>query len=362
MDRILLEKYFKNACSDEELSSVIDWFKKSATTKEGKELLFRLWEEIPDEGENQETNFEHILDRIHHDVNLIQSKELLLLADENIPKFRNKEHFIKILTRVAAIFLAPALLFSIYMSFKYHSSLLAQNNAGKTYNEVFSSVDAITKVTLPDGSNVWLNHSSTLKFPAIFQGGSRTVELKGEGYFEVAHNQSIPFVVKLGEINVVARGTTFNILAYPDEDRIETSLISGKVDLQSIGLNGQVLQLLKMKPTDLAVYQKISKSVITQTVYDDRNFSWKEGKLIFNKTPMGEVVKKLGRWFNVDIQISDPKVLELTYTATFKNETLTQVMELLSMVSPIAYSISNRKEISEGNFTKRKVILRYRKK
>jgi len=363
MNLDLLKKYFNNSCSDAELKSVIDWFTISAKTQAGKELLFRFWEEMPaHEEDNQKVNFDYILDRIHHDVNIHQSNELLLIADDNITQFRKKEHFIRILTRVSAIFLVPVLFFGLYMSSKYYSSLQVQNNAGQTYNEVFSSVDAITKVTLPDGSSAWLNHSSILKYPAVFQGDLRTVELKGEGYFEIAHNPSMPFVVKVEEINVVALGTSFNILAYPDEDRIETSLISGKVELQKIGQDGQISTLLKMKPTDLVIYQKNNKKLITQTVGDDRNFSWKEGKLIFNKAPMGDVVKKLSRWFNVDIQISDPKLLELTYTATFRNETLPQVMELLTMVSPINYSISNREEMSDGNFTKRKVILKYRKK
>lgn len=362
MNRVLLEKYFNNTCNDAELRAVIEWFTKSAKTDAGKELLFRFWEEMPYEDENLKTNFDHILNKIHHDVNLHQSKELLLLANENIIRYRKKEYFIRLLTKAAAIFLIPVLLYSFYLSSKYYSSLQAQKSTNETYNEVFSSVDAITKVTLPDGTKVWLNHSSILKYPAVFQGDLRTVELKGEGYFEVEHNPDIPFVVKVEEINVVAVGTTFNISAYPDEDKIETSLINGKVELQRIDQNGQITPLLKMKPTDLAIYQKVSNKVITQTVGDDRNFSWKEGKLIFNKEPMGEVVKKLSRWFNVDIQIADPKLLEITYTATFRNETLPQVLELLTLVSPIKYSLSNREELKDGNFTKRKVLLKYKKK
>jgi len=207
-----------------------------------------------------------------------------------------------------------------------------------------------------------LNHSSTLKYPAMFLGDSRTVELTGEGYFEVAHNPKIPFIVKAGEIQVLAHGTTFNILAYPDERKIETSLINGSVELQRLNTDRTIVNLLKMKPSDLATYNSIDKEIITRSIEDERYYSWKDGKLIFKKEPMGEVVKKLGRWFNVDIQIKDPELLELTYTATFVHETLPQVMELITLVSPVSYSISNREEISDGTFTKRKVILSYRKK
>jgi ferric-dicitrate binding protein FerR (iron transport regulator) len=247
------------------------------------------------------------------------------------------------------------------MSFKYQSTRHDQISVNQAYNEVFSSVDAITKVTLPDGSNVWLNHSSTLKYPAMFQGDSRMVELTGEGYFEVAHNPKIPFIVKAGKIQVIAKGTIFNIMAYPDEDKIETSLINGSIELEWTEPDGKQIPLLKMMPTDLAIFQKFNNEISTRSIDDDRYFSWKEGKLVFNKEPIGEVVKKLSRWFNCDIQVKDPELLDLTYTATFVNETLPQVMELLTRVTPINYSMSNRKEISDGTFTKRKVLLSYRK-
>jgi ferric-dicitrate binding protein FerR (iron transport regulator) len=208
---------------------------------------------------------------------------------------------------------------------------------------------------------VWLNHNSSLKYPAIFQGNNRSVELKGEGYFEVVHNSKIPFIVKAGEVEVIARGTAFNIMAYPDEDKIETSLINGNVELQRTTSGGKLVPLLKMKPTDLAIFQKSNDEVSTRTIIDDRYFSWKEGKLVFNKEPIGEVVKKLNRWFNCDIQIKDPELLDLTYTATFINETLPQVMELMALVSPVRYSISDRKEISSGTFSKRQIILSFRK-
>ena len=178
----------------------------------------------------------------------------------------------------------------------------------------------------------------------------------------MAHNPKIPFIVKAGEIQIMARGTTFNIMAYPDEDRIETSLINGQVELQRIETNGKIIPLLKMKPTDLAIFQKSNNEISIRTIDDDRYFSWKDGKLVFNKEPIGEVVKKLSRWFNVDIQIKDPELLDLTYTATFVNETLPQVMELISMVSPVSYSISDRKEINSGTFTKKKSHLKLQEK
>jgi transmembrane sensor len=362
LNKELLEKYCNNCCTEEEISSVLAWFEKSAGTSYGKSLLFKIWDELPDEDGNNKTNFDLLLGRIHREINLTQSKKLLQKADQNLIKYKRRENFMKILTRAAAILMIPVLSFGLYMSFKYQSAKYGQASVNQAYNEVFSSVDAITKVTLPDGSNVWLNHSSSLKYPAMFHGNTRSVELNGEGYFEVIPNSKMPFVVNAGEIQIKALGTVFNIMAYPNEDKIETSLIKGRAKLQRIDKSDKIIPLLTMKPTDLCIFQKENKEITTSTIYDDRYFSWKNGKLSFNKEPIDEVVKILSRWFNIEIQVKDTELLELTYTATFVHETLPQVLELMSLVSPISYSISDREEISPGTFSKRKVILSYSKK
>jgi transmembrane sensor len=360
MNKELLKKYCSNSCTAEEIDQVLAWFEKSAGTSEGKSLLLKIWDELPDKEDNLKTNFDILLGSIHHKINLTRSERLLLKADQNLIRYKRRETLFSIFSRAAAILMLPVLGFGLYMSYRYQTVKNVQDTINMAYNEVSSSVDAISKVTLPDGSNIWLNHSSSLRYPSVFQNDIRKVELKGEGYFEVAHDIKKPFIVTAGEIQIKATGTTFNIMAYPEESRIETSLISGHVELQREDMAGNVISLVKMKPTDLAIFKKNSREISTQTINDDRYFSWKDGKLIFNKEPMGEVAKKLARWFNVDIQIKDPELLELTYTATFVHETLPQVLELMAMVSPVKYTISNRKEISPGTFSKRKIVMTHR--
>src|ERR1035437_9382206 len=261
MNKELLEKYCSNCCTEEELSSVLEWFEGSVRTPEDKALLFKIWEELPDEESNLQIDFDFILNKIHHKVNLGQSKRLLEEAGQNLIKYKRRKHFINVLTRVAAILMLPVFSFGLYMSFEYQSVRHGHISVNQAYNEISSSVDAITKVSLPDGSNVWLNHSSTLKYPAMFLGDSRTVELTGEGYFEVAHNPQEPFVVKVEDIQIKALGTEFNILAYPDDDKIEISLISGEVVLLRAEQGKKGIPLLKMKPKDLAIFQKSNNEI-----------------------------------------------------------------------------------------------------
>jgi transmembrane sensor len=362
MNKELLDKYCRNSCSEEELEIVLKWFERSAGTPEGKTYLFKIWEELQDKEESPDTDFDLLLDRIHHQINLNRTNELMNESDFNLIKFKRKRYYITLLTKAAAILMLPALGLGLYMAFKYQSVRNTRALFTMSYNEVFSSVDAITKVSLPDGSNIWLNHNSSLRYPSVFGDNSRNVELKGEGYFEVAHNERKPFIVTAGTIQIEAVGTTFNVMAYPEEDRVETSLIDGRVELHRTGSNGKIIHMLEMKPNDLAVFQKANNEITNIKIDDDRYFSWKNGKLVFNGTPMDEVARKLGRWFNVDIQINDPKLLKLTYTATFVQESLPQVLELISLMSPVSYSISERELISPGTFAKRKINLYYKRK
>jgi transmembrane sensor len=362
MDQELLRKYCRNSCNEEELVEVLDWFERYAGTSEGKSFLLKIWEDVKDDEGELNSDFDLMLGKIHHKINLAQTSKLLQKSDQSLVNYSKRKFIVTFLTKAAAILLIPVLVFGLYMSQKYLRIKRSQVSVSQAYNEVFSSVDAITKVTLPDGSNIWLNHSSSLRYPSVFVGDTRRVELKGEGFFEVASNPDKPFIVTAENLQVKAVGTSFNVMAYPDESGIETTLITGKVELQRVESDGKITRMGKMKPNDMAVFQKSNDKVVISTIDDDRYFSWKVGKLVFNGTPMDEVARKLSRWFNVDIQIKDPRLLEITYTATFVHETLPQVMELIALMSPLSYSISEREEISKGTFAKRKIILNYRNK
>lgn len=351
MDRELFKKYIRNNCTEEELNSVLDWFKFSSGTKEGKDFLLGFWNDIKLDEADDKINYDSILDGIHHRINISRSNKLASTARKNISNKR-----ILFFSQAAAILV---LLFSIYISIKYYSIKHSQTAVAQAYNEVTSSLDAITKVTLPDGSNVWLNHSSILKYPATFIGDSRTVELKGEGYFEVITDPTMPFVVKTGEINIIAHGTSFNVLAYPDEEIIETSLIEGKLDLERIHAGEKPGSIYKMSPSDFVRFDKSKKEFIPGKIADDRYFSWRKGKLVFRNDSMDKAILKLSRWFNVDIVVIDSEVFDITFTATFEQENLVQVMDLLTMITPVKYTITSRKEFDDGTYTKRRVILSY---
>lgn len=349
MDKVLLKKYIQNCCSKDELVRVLSWF-ENADTSEGKSL-YEMWEEMELDS-SEGIDYDLMLNRIHEKINPDNRNA----EKNNVISLRTR--FLRILRNTAAIMLLPLAAATFYMTHKYNSVVELQNSPA--FNEVFSSVDAITKVALPDGSVVWLNHSSSLRYPATFRNDSRTVELTGEGFFEVAHNPESPFIVSASGLDIIAVGTTFNVLAYPDESKIETSLLNGKVILQRKSVDGE-LEEMEMKPSEMVVYCKGEEEFQKHNISDDRYFSWKDGRIVFNEEPMDEVVKKLSRWFNVEITVQDQELNELTFTGTFINETLYEVMELITLITPADYSISSRHETGQGTFSKRKVTL-YSKK
>lgn len=358
MNRELLDKYLNNRCSENELKLVLEWFENPENQEEARENFRMFWDNLKEDSSSCETDYNSILDGIHHKINL-QKSENSPTRGFTLIKSGRWDIYLRHFRNAAAILLIPVLGLTFHYFSKYHSIGSDESISGISYNEVFSSVDAITKVLLPDSSVVWLNHSSSLRYPAEFDRKDRNVELKGEGYFEVASNPDKPFVVKVDNINVVAVGTTFNVMAYPEENRIETSLIEGRVEFH-LTSGKKSSTVMEMKPEDMIIYTRDKGELTRLTIMDDRYFSWKDGKLVFTAEPMSEVVKKLNRWFNADIEILDQRVEGLTLTATFINESLPQVLDLISMVSPVKYTVSERDMSSNGTFARREVTLSYR--
>lgn len=358
MVKFLLSKYMEDSCTNDELNTIIEWFKHSAGTSEGRDILFRLLDEMPqDSAEKEEDRLDRILETIRHRIDMKQSEEQVEQAGNEAARVGHRKHVIGILSKIAAAIFIPVFLFGLYTSAKYLSDSGEMSEASTTYYEVYSAADAITKVELADGTTVWLNHKSRLRYPARFEGDNRNVELTGEGYFDVVHNPDRPFIVSTETMDVIAHGTEFNVCAYPDDDRIEAMLVYGSIEIQRSVSGSKGREVASLKPSERIVYDKLSDEITSHLVDDDRYYSWKYGKLVFENEPMDEVVKKLSRWFNVDITIEDPELNELTYTATFIDETLTQVMELLALATPIKYSITAREKSADDTFSKRRVVM-----
>lgn len=164
------------------------------------------------------------------------------------------------------------------------------------YNTLSTPRGGIYMVTLSDGSKVWLNASSTLRYPTQFRGTTRDVELTGEAYFEVAAAPSQPFKVKVDGMTVDVLGTHFDVMAYGDEPSITTTLLQGSVQ---IGINDHHVMLT---PGQQSAVARATGQIVAQGVDVDEAIAWKNGVFQFNSEDIQSVMRKVARWYDVDVQ------------------------------------------------------------
>ena len=234
--------------------------------------------------------------------------------------------------RVAAVLFVPILVLSAYL-------WMQGGKKEVRMLEVRTNPGVVSMFNLPDGSRVWLNSASSLKYPSDFVADSREVELEGQGYFEVTHDASQPFIVHAGqEYEVEVLGTTFNVAAYADDDLIETTLVEGSVNVHVQSVGGQELSR-RIKPNEKATFTKTTRKLDVEAVNTDHETAWKNGEIIFRNHPMSQVLKVLSRHYHVKFMVKDSVVLNSIITAKFKNEQLPQVMEYLRLASGIKYTI-----------------------
>ena len=260
--------------------------------------------------------------------------------------------------RIAAILLIPLLIYSGYLTFQNRTKVNPQEQV--MTQTISSRQGMVTQFALADGTKVWLNSGSALQFPTRFAGEKREVILKGEAFFEVTRNEKQPFRVNANELKVEVLGTSFNVVSFDDDTQSEVVLVTGKVALSSE--KGQIVKEYgNIIPGQRAIYSRKQQKVFTEEVDVEKYIAWRDGNLIFRDDSMEEVVKRLSRWFNVEITIKDPEINNYIYKATFRNENLVQVLNLLKLSAPIDYRITDRKALANGDFTKQKVFLMKKK-
>ncbi|RIJ50521.1 DUF4974 domain-containing protein [Maribellus luteus] len=350
MRKELLHKYLNDQCTSEELKEVIAWVKSKEWSGTAEQELYSEWKNTDGVVSSQNANerFNRLLDKIHHNINIEHASF--------VRKMQRKKVLNRI-TQVAAIAMLPMLAFLLYTFSRHNfeiSSLVAMQNDTL---EIIAPIGSKTNFVLSDGSQVFLNNGSKLRYPLRFMDNKRDIFLSGEAYFVVAHDEKRPFRVKTRNLNITALGTEFNVFAYPDEISTEATLVEGKVAVEKVLKSGETQFIGEMEPNEQISYNRITDKVYSHHGDIDKYIAWREGKLIFKNESIEEIAHRLSRWYNVDIELTDKRVKQFTYTATFIDETLPQVLELLQIATPISYTIHPRKELPDGTFIKQKVTI-----
>lgn len=341
IDSKILEKYLTGKGTKQDKETLIHWFSSISEESSLRKTSFPLWDNPDNRSLLLEDRAESLLDRIHHRIRL----------QEKPARKENKTilRYIRILSRVAAILFIPLVIYLWTLRDYNHIA-----DSELVYSEINCPPGVRTMFYLPDGSHGWLNGGSTLAFPIEFKGKTRTVTLTGEAFFEVKSNPKKPFLVEGDHIKVKAYGTSFNIMSYPEERINEVTLVEGSIEVLE-KKNCTIQSLGTLDPGQMFSFDLVRSSFYRSIADVEKNISWKNGKLIFRDDIMMDVVKKFNRWYNVDIVIMDKELETYTYVGTFQDETLDEMLKLLSLTAPIKYEDLGRKRDENGTFEKREI-------
>ena len=213
-----------------------------------------------------------------------------------------------------------------------------KRNIDPVYYTSVAPKGAVAEMYMPDGTHIYLNSGSQIKYSVNGTYGMREVFLSGEAWFQVAKFKDKPFVVHTPAYDVKVTGTQFDVKAYPDEKEVSTTLEEGSVQVASTK-NVKLSKETILKPGEQLVFNKESNSIRVMKVNTRLFASWKDNKLVFVNMSIRELKVLLERKYDVEIVINDPGVLDYHYDGTLKNETILQVMEILSQTLPIDYQV-----------------------
>lgn len=220
------------------------------------------------------------------------------------------------------------------------------NEAG--YNMISTPRGGKYEIVLSDGSKVWLNAESSLKYPASFHGKNREVTLTGEGYFEIARNSSMPFRVKVNDMTIEVLGTHFNVNAYADESVVATTLLEGSVKIKSASSENSVNQTVTLSPGEQANLSKSGTLKINQHANTDEAIAWKNNNFEFNNADVQNIMRQVTRWYDVQVEYKG-SIPKRRFTGKIsRNLKLSELIGMLQYTGVSMQIVNKRIIISEN--------------
>ncbi|GAP71173.1 FecR family protein [Bacteroidales bacterium 6E] len=339
----VFDKFSKGKYSYLDFLKVKEYFSNPIDKIELTSLLKNQWNDFTKDAREKDTSLNHIFEKIQYKI---------LLEEKNKAKERYLWHFYR---QAAAILIIPITAFFIWF---YFSSIPERQNGQfmQSWVEIIAPEGGRIHFQLPDSTTGWLNSGSKLKYPALFSS-QREVELSGEAYFEVRHLDQSEFIVDVADMDIKVLGTTFNVSAYNDDSFTNVVLKEGKVEVT--GNTGKFQQI--MVPGEKLTLDHKTNSVTIGNVDARRYLAWKDGYLILENESLGEVIPRIERWYNAEIEVIDPALLNYRFKATFKDEPLEEVLRLIAITTPLKYRIEKREADVNGVTKQRKVVIEKKK-
>ncbi len=356
----LLDKLADKKLSEKEIKKLVALFQERTPSDDLDKYFLRIWDGCHKYNADLKSDV------------LLQDLQKRLDLSPGTGHSRKVSALLPSLLKYAAIFIIAFILSWLLNSqFKRQPGTGEANMTG--VHEVAVSLGSKSKIKLADGSVVNLNSGSKLTCPHLFNEKIRQVSLEGEAYFEVKADSTKPFYVNTSDVTIKVLGTSFNVKSYPESNTIETTLVSGKLEISDRSIVRRSLTRFNkpvvLMPNQKAVYIKD----VNRLTLDDRNelkfessqmktpklslqdqidihpiTAWKDNKLIFSNEKFEDLAIKLERWYDVKIIIKAPELRKERFTGTFENETTEQVLNALMMAEPFKYTM-NKNEIIISN-------------
>lgn len=317
MEKVILHRYLSGEASEKDVQEVFAWLEESENNRKELIHLKQMYALTAVADENEDKAWEEVR---------IQVKEA---EQKKTPWLLYLKY-----AAVAILLLGIGAIAQMLLTEKAPETIYAANTSFEV------PVGQISKVTLPDGTLVHLNSESTISYINDFSAGNRTVELTGEGFFNVQSDKEHPFIVKTpGKVHVKVHGTSFNVRAYSDENKISAMLEEGSVSI----IDDTYKELTTLEPGDMASYSITENRLRVEKVKTELYSSWKEGMITFRNESLGNIARMMQRWYNVEIIIENQKLEKELYNGTImKNKPVDQILEVFRETSSIEYEIVPR--------------------
>jgi len=336
LERELALRYLEGKCSAEEVVEVERLLHRPENQIVFEQIMSEHWLEASRDS-TEATSMDHVLEQLHI---RIAATQVDRHRPQRSPYWQSGSFsWYKIAAVILVGVVASATLF-YFNGVRHDASRTSQA-------QTLSAVAEVRQFTLPDGTKVWLNAGSTVSYDGAFSLANRDVYLSGEAFFDVTHNPKLPLIVHALDLEVRVLGTAFNVKSYPGDDRVETTLVRGKVLLQSDQKSDSVQY--ELIPNERAVYSHTSKNVTLSKVNVHEYTGWTQPPLLFEESPISDVLLALEKRYAVNIHISNSQVMNCRLTAQIRNESLVETLELLKSTTSITYEVEGTDVFITGN-------------
>jgi ferric-dicitrate binding protein FerR (iron transport regulator) len=333
IDYKLLHNFSTGNYSYNDYLEVRHWFTQVKDDAEIEEQLFEEWKELEDSAGAK--SLHSIFEKIQYQIFLEEKRK------------ENKRSIWFYYKQIAAVLIPILILTATWLFYSQPEKEIA-----KSWVEINVPEGARIKFSLPDSTTGWLNSGAKLKYPSEFSQ-HRKVELVGEAFFDVRHLENSDFTVGVKDMDIKVLGTKFNVAAYANEAFTDVILKEGKVEIK--GVTADFKQIIK--PGEKVSFNRETNNLNVSKVDADLYAAWTNGYLVLDNEPLEQATKKLERWYGAEITITDEKLKNFRFKATFNGEPLEEVLRYISMTTPIIYKIENRDQDNNGILKKKQVTI-----